>query len=235
MDERRGSVAVLDLDQLDFAKGNGLVVVVTQDDRSGAVLMVAFADREALERTLATGEMHYRSRSRGLWHKGATSGNVQRVVSLSHDCDGDAVLARVRPAGPACHTGAVSCFGDVALAADTLGALDATIARRARGGPPQLHDASSALADRHPSAAPTPDPTPPKPSYTGRLLADRNLRLKKLGEEAAELVLACADEDSARAAEEGADIVYHTLVALRAVGVTLDDLRGVLAGRAGGR
>ena len=244
---------MLDLDRLDFAKGNGVVVVVAQDDRTGAVLMVAFADREALERTVATGEMHYRSRSRGLWHKGATSGNVQRVVSLAPDCDGDAVLARVRPAGPACHTGAVSCFGDVALGADALGALDATIARRAdaaaRGAPPQRHDATGAPPDQHRVAAsaivsPPADPSPapaarvaptPRPSYTARLLADRNLRLKKLGEEASELVLACADEDAGRAAEEGADIVYHTLVALRAVGVGLDDVRRVLADRASPR
>jgi len=95
---------------LDFAKGDGVVTVVTQDDRTGAVLMVAQADREALARTVDTGEMHYRSRTRGLWHKGATSGNVQRVVSLHADCDGDAVLARVIPAGPACHTGAGACF-----------------------------------------------------------------------------------------------------------------------------
>ena len=101
------------LDTLDFAKAGGLVTVVTQDARTGAVLMVAHADREALERTLATGEMHYHSRTRGLWHKGATSGNVQRVVSLTADCDGDAVLARVIPAGPACHTGSPTCFGDV--------------------------------------------------------------------------------------------------------------------------
>jgi phosphoribosyl-AMP cyclohydrolase / phosphoribosyl-ATP pyrophosphohydrolase len=200
-------VTVLDLDALNFEKGNGLVTVVAQDARTGAVLMVAHADREALARTLATGEMHYRSRTRGLWHKGATSGNVQRVVSLAPDCDGDAVLARVEPAGPACHTGATSCFGDVALGADALGALDATIAARAS------------------------EPAGEKPSYTQRLLGDRNLRLKKLGEEAAELVTACADVDRARAAEEGADVVYHTLVALRAVGVTWDDVRRVLAGR----
>src|SRR5688572_28529922 len=94
-----------DLKTLDFAKGGGVVTVVTVDDVSGRVLMVAQADREALERTLATGEMHYRSRSRGLWRKGETSGNVQAVVHLARDCDGDAVLARVRPAGPACHNG----------------------------------------------------------------------------------------------------------------------------------
>jgi len=201
---------MLDLDTLDFTKGAGLVTVVAQDARTGAVLMVAHADREALERTLATGEMHYRSRTRGLWHKGATSGNVQRVLSLAADCDGDAVLARVAPAGPACHTGATSCFGGVALGADALGALDATIAARAA------------------------DPATPatKPSYTQRLLTDRNLRLKKIGEEAAELVTACADADRERAAEEGADVVYHTLVALRAIGVSLDDVRAVLAARA---
>src|SRR3712207_5020073 len=133
--------------------------------------MVAFADREALERTLATGEMHYRSRSRGLWHKGATSGNVQHVVSLAADCDGDAVLARVTPAGPACHTGATSCFGDVALGADALGALDRVLASR-----------QAALESPSWTAAESPAA---KPSYTQRLLGDRNLRLKKIGEEAA--------------------------------------------------
>src|SRR5436190_2645182 len=126
----RRSPDMLDLDALDFAKGGGLVTVVTQDVDTGAVLMVAHADREALEHTLATGEMHYRSRTRGLWHKGATSGNVQQVVALLPDCDGDAILARVRSPGPACHTGARSCFGVPALAADALGTLDATIAAR---------------------------------------------------------------------------------------------------------
>src|ERR671919_1020941 len=99
------------LPDLDFSKGDGLVTIVTQDARTGAVLMVAQADQEALERTVATGEMHFRSRTRGLWRKGETSGNVQRVVSLTADCDGDAVLARVIPAGPACHSGSTTCFG----------------------------------------------------------------------------------------------------------------------------
>src|SRR5918997_4508251 len=124
---------MLDIDSLNFAKGNGLVTVITQDAESGAVLMVAHADREALARTLETGEMHYRSRTRGLWHKGATSGNVQRVVSLAADCDGDAVLARVEKAGPACHTGEETCFGPGRL--DALVALDQTIAERAAKTP----------------------------------------------------------------------------------------------------
>ena len=204
---------MLDLDALDFAKSGGLVTVVTQDVESGAVLMVAHADREALDRTLATGEMHYRSRTRGLWHKGATSGNVQRVVSLLPDCDGDAILARVRSPGPACHTGLRSCFGASALAADALGALDATIEARVAEAPPTGPD--------------------DKPSYTRRLLSDRNLRLKKLGEEAAELVTACADEDRGRAVEESADILYHVLVAVRAVGGSLADVRSALGARVG--
>jgi len=198
----------LDLDGLDFAKGGGLVTVVAQDSSTGAVLMVAFADRAALEQTIATGEMHYCSRRRGPWHKGATSGNVQRVVSLAADCDGDAVLARVRPAGPACHTGETSCFGAVAVDADTFAALDATIAARA---------AESSV----------------RPSHTRRLLADRNLRLKKLGEECAELVVALADGDAPRAVEEAADLVYHVLAALRAAGAGVDDVRAVLDARAG--
>ena len=202
----------LDLDTLDFAKGGGLDSVVVQDAKSGTVLMTAFADREALERTIEIGEMHFRSRSRGLWHKGATSGNTQRVVSLEADCDGDAVLARVVPAGPACHTGTTSCFRETALPADAIAELDATIAARL--------------------TTPPIEPTPgDRPSYTRRLAEDRNLRLKKLGEECAELVVACADDDRGRAVEEAADLVYHMLVALQSLGASLDDVRRALAAR----
>jgi phosphoribosyl-ATP pyrophosphohydrolase/phosphoribosyl-AMP cyclohydrolase len=245
-----------DVSALDFTKGAGLVTVVAQDAHTGSVLMVAYADREALEKTIETGEMHYRSRSRGLWHKGATSGNTQRVVRLSADCDGDTVLALVDPAGPACHTGADTCFGGAAAgggaavggaagrsapersavtrsaagggaaadspsraSSDVLARLDATIASRA-----------AALQSR---SAPSPDTHDigDKPSYTQRLLKDRNLRLKKLGEEAAELITACADGDRARALEEGADVLYHMAVALQAVGATIADLKGVLEER----
>ena len=202
---------MLDLNQLDFGKSGGLVTIVTLDAATGAVLMLAHADREALERTLASGEMHYRSRTRGAWHKGATSGNVQRVVSLHADCDGDAVLARVRPAGPACHTGTMTCFGDD-VGGGVLARLDQTIAAR---------------------SAHAPDANPAAPSYTRRLLGDRNLRLKKIGEEAAELVTACADGDASRACEEAADLLYHTLVAVRAAGGSLDGILTVLSARAG--
>ncbi len=190
-----------DLDSVDFAKGGGLVMVIAQDADSGDVLMAAYADRDALERTIATGEMHYRSRTRGLWRKGATSGNTQDVVSLTLDCDRDAVLARVNSAGPACHSGNRTCFGDTAGTADVIGRLDATIAARA------------AMA---PSGA---------SGYTSTLLADRNLRLKKLGEEAAELVLAAADGDRGRAIEEAADLLYHALVVLRSLGAGAAEVR----------
>ncbi len=210
---------MVDVSALNFEKGDGLVTVVTQDARSAEVLMVAHADREAVERTIQTGEMHYHSRSRGLWRKGATSGNTQKVVTLTPDCDGDALLARVIPAGPACHEGKRSCFGS-AFEADALTSLDQVIAERARFSRAAPKDKPSTEIEK---------------SYTRELLADRNLRLKKLGEEMAELLIACADTDRARAVEEGADVMYHLLVALRSLGVGLDDVRGVLAERAKAR
>jgi phosphoribosyl-ATP pyrophosphohydrolase/phosphoribosyl-AMP cyclohydrolase len=185
----------LNLDDVKFAADTGTVVVVAQDAVTGRVLMVAHADREALALTIETGEMHYRSRRRGLWRKGATSGNVQRVVSLALDCDGDSVLARVIPAGPACHTGQISCFPDSSQPS-----------------------AWAALADTIRQRRNDPDNT----GYTRTLLGDRNLRLKKIGEEAAEFVTACADADPDRAAEEAADLVYHVGVALAALDTSID-------------
>lgn len=214
MTDRTLSTAA-DLDRLDFAKLTGLVPVVAQDAGDGRMLMLAFATREALERSLATGEMHFWSRSRAaLWRKGETSGNTLRLVSLHADCDGDAVLALVRPSGPACHTGEDTCFGEGAgpgggaprPGSDAgLAALDTTLASR--------------QAER------------PAGSYTVRLLDDENLRLKKLGEETAELVAALAKGDGARACEEAADLVYNTLVALRAAGVSASELLESLEAR----
>lgn len=195
----------LDVSKLDFKKGKGSVTVVTQHALTGQVLVVALANEEALGRTLESGQMHYLSRARGLWHKGDTSGHVQEIVSLTADCDGDAVLARVLPSGPACHTGSPTCFGS--LAADTLGELDALIDRRA-ASPPEDH-----------------------PSYTSKLLSDPDLRLKKITDEAGEFVSACADGDARRATEEAADLVYHLLVALHAVGGSLDGVRAEIHAR----
>ncbi len=185
----------LNLDEVHFDDDTGTVVVVAQDAATGRVLMVANADREALARTIETGEMHYRSRRRGLWRKGATSGNVQKVFSLSLDCDSDAVLARVVPAGPACHTGQVSCFPDSAQPSAWAMLADIIRTRRTQ-----------------------PDDT----GYTRVLLGDRNLRLKKIGEEAAEFVTACADSDAGRAVEEAADVIYHMAVALEALDTSID-------------
>ena len=146
-------------------------------------------------------------RTRGLWRKGETSGNVQKVVRLTADCDSDAVLADVIPAGPACHDGTVSCFREAGEASGAFARLDAVVRSRSESG-----EAES--------------------SYTRKLLGDRNLRLKKLGEEMAELVTACADGDRERATEEAADVVYHLTVALRALGVSLGDLGTALDRRA---
>ncbi len=204
----RGLASADDLDALSYGE-NGLLPVVAQDARDGRVLMVAWANRHALERSLATREMHFWSRSRGaLWRKGETSGNVLELVSLHADCDADVVLARVRPTGPACHTGEATCFGEGAepqgLGA-VLSALDDTLAERARARP--------------------------EGSYTVRLLEDENLRLKKLGEETAELVAALARGDAERGREEAADLLYHVLAALRGSGVGLDEVAVALRAR----
>jgi phosphoribosyl-ATP pyrophosphohydrolase/phosphoribosyl-AMP cyclohydrolase len=185
----------------------GLLPVVCQDAGSGRVLMVAWANLDALRLSLARGQMHFWSRSRGeLWHKGATSGSFLEVVSLHADCDGDTVLALVRPTGPACHTGDGSCFGEVGLdPTDVLDQIGAVIRERGRSGAQN--------------------------SYTVQLLEDENLRLKKLGEETAELILALARGEHDQSAAEAADLVYHLLVALDAAGLSLDDVRGVLATR----
>ncbi len=205
-----------DLDGLDFSKTGpsdqegplGLVPVVVQEATTGDVLMLAFADRSALRATMDSGQMHFWSRSRAeLWRKGETSGNTMAVQSLHADCDGDTVLARVRSAGPACHTGEPTCFGEGASAGGVLQTLDATLAAR--------------QAER------------PEGSYTVRLLDDANLRLKKLGEESAELVAALATGDNERAVSEAADLVYHVLVALRADGVGAEALLAELRTRGG--
>jgi phosphoribosyl-AMP cyclohydrolase / phosphoribosyl-ATP pyrophosphohydrolase len=183
------------LKAVDFAKSDGLVPVVVQNGTTGEVLMLGYANEEALRKTLETGDLWLFSRSRNsLWRKGDTSGNVQRVASVSVDCDSDAVLVRVDPRGPACHTGARSCFNDP----PTLVALGDVINRR-----------SVELSDN---------------SYTVRLLTDANLRLKKLGEEAVELAIACNSGDRDRTTDEAADLLYHMMVACKAAGVDFEDI-----------
>jgi phosphoribosyl-ATP pyrophosphohydrolase/phosphoribosyl-AMP cyclohydrolase len=189
---------------------NGLVACVIQDWTSGEVLTLAYMNREALERTRATGELHLWSRSRNeLWHKGATSGNTQAVKALRLDCDGDAVLALVEPAGPACHTGERTCFH--------RGELD----------PPAPHEVLPGLertiADRAASA--------PEGSYTAQLLADPPFTGGKVQEEAEEVARAAREESDERVAEEAADVLYHLAVLLRSRGLSLADAGEVLVER----
>ena len=188
----------------------GLVPVVIQDWATGEVLTLAYANAEALARTRATGELHLWSRSRGeLWHKGATSGNVQRVRALRLDCDGDALLALVEPAGPACHTGERTCFhhGDLEPPAphEALPGLERTLAERARTRPPG--------------------------SYTVALLDDPARTGEKVQEEAEEVTRAAREESDERVDEEAADLLYHLTVLLRGRGRRLAHAEEVLLDR----
>lgn len=209
------------LDSLRFGP-DGLVPVVAQDSGTGAVLMVAYANREALERTLATGLAHYYSRSRGaLWQKGETSGHIQHVADIRIDCDADTVLYRVRQEGPACHTGSATCFAAaVTPAGGTAPAPDV--------GGPVLTRLAATIARR---AAEQPDE-----SYTARLLA-RGLGkvAQKLGEEAVEVVVAATTESDERLAAESADLLYHLLVLLEARRVPLERVWDELEAREGVR
>ena len=192
---------------------DGLVPVVAQERRSGDVLMVAYADREALERTLSTGLAHYFSRSRNaLWRKGETSGHEQRVVDVRLDCDGDTVLYRVEQSGPACHTGARTCFSSAVAGWN--------------GHPPQLEegpDPGGHLLSRLAGVIEARASDRPEGSYTAQLLAAGVPAVsQKVGEEAVELVVAANAQDAGRVAAESADLLYHLLVLLKARGVPLD-------------
>jgi len=188
----------------------GLVPCVIQDARTGEVLTLAYMNELALAKTRETGELHLWSRSRDeLWHKGATSGNTQTVRALRYDCDADAVLALVDPAGPACHTGERTCFfqGDAQLTEqEALPALERTIGERAAAG-----DTGG--------------------SYTARLLADPAFAGEKVQEEAEEVARAAREETDDRVAEEAADVLYHLTVLLRTRGLELADAERVLLDR----
>ena len=198
----------------------GLVPVIAQDANTGAVLTLAFANREAVERTLESGEAHYYSRSRGeLWRKGATSGNTQRVVEVRVDCDGDALLYRVEPRGPACHTGEESCFFTTLAG----GRVDPGNGVEADFG---------AVVDRLAGTIAQRRREMPEGSYTARLLGGGTERVaQKVGEEAVEVVVAALKDE--RLAEEAADLVYHLLVLLEERGVGIGEVARVLYDRHG--
>lgn len=204
---------------------HGLVPCVMQDWSTGEVLTLAYMNEEALRRTLASGEVHFFSRSRQeIWHKGETSGNVQRVRQLRYDCDGDALVALVDPEGPACHTGQRSCFyRDLGGTADP--AVDAA---PADGEPaPAAHEAPAVLErtllerrERRPQG-----------SYTVELLDDPERIGEKVREEAEEAASAAAGESEERVAEEAADVLYHLQVLLLSRGVPMATVLETLNGR----
>jgi len=204
---------------------DGLVPCVAQDYASGQVLTLAYMSEDSLRRTLETGEVHFFSRSRGeIWHKGETSGNVQRVRGLRYDCDGDAIIALVEPAGPACHTGEQSCFyRDLDGAADT-----SADAPRADGEPaPAAYEALPLLGQTLRERA----AERPEGSYTVSLLADPQRIGKKVLEEAEEVGRAAREESERRVAEEAADLLYHLSVLLLSRGVSQADVLEELNGR----
>ena len=209
----------------------GLIPAIVQDARTKRVLTLAYMNAESLERTLASGETWFFSRSRGaLWHKGGTSGHTQRVLDMYVDCDGDALVVQVEPAGPACHTGATSCFhrGLASLQADTAtsGAdADGAAARSASrvgvdardGAADVLLQLEERVRQRHVER--------PAGAYTTYLF-DKGLDkiLKKVGEEATEVIIGAKNADVAEVTYETADLLYHLLVLLRQQGIALADV-----------
>ena len=191
----------VDPDSIDFTKGDGLVPAIVQDADTGAVLMLGYMNREAVEQTLARKRAVFFSRSKQrLWEKGETTGHTLDVVDVALDCDNDTLLVTAHPRGPACHNGTVTCFGDSTRSAAGdiafLSKLESVIAQRA--------------SDK------------PENSYTARLLAKGLGKVaQKVGEEGVETALAGAGESEQKVIEESADLLFHLLVLLRARGLTL--------------
>lgn len=209
----------LTIDDVKFDE-RGLMPAVVQDAHTRGVLMLAYMNAESLKRTLETGETWFWSRSRAqLWHKGETSGNTQRVVEVLLDCDGDALLLRVEPAGPACHTGQTSCFHNVIQAAGA--------ARENAGDLGEVLSALYALVETRKRER-------PQGSYTTYLF-DHGLDkiLKKVGEEASETIIAAKNEDPNALTKESCDLLYHLIVLLVERGVTLGDVGNELVRRRG--
>ncbi|MBQ9942378.1 MAG: bifunctional phosphoribosyl-AMP cyclohydrolase/phosphoribosyl-ATP diphosphatase HisIE [Christensenellaceae bacterium] len=203
----------LDMNNIKFDE-KGLVSVVVQDADTSAVLMLAYMNEESLKLTLETGYMTYFSRSRQqLWKKGETSGHVQKVVTLAYDCDGDAILAKVKQTGPACHTGSYSCFfneffrnGQESVGSGILDELFAVITDRKNN--------------------------PKEGSYTNYLF-DKGIdkTLKKVGEEAAEVIIAAKNPDCSELRWEAADLLYHLMVLIAQKDMLPGEIYAELAGR----
>ena len=201
------SMTTFDIDALAWDKQDGLLPAIVQDAATLRVLMLGYMDRAALAATLASGQVTFYSRSKQrLWTKGESSGHVLALVSVDVDCDADTLLLQARPHGPTCHLDRTSCFPDAP--GDGLAELDALIAQRERERPPG--------------------------SYTTRLFEGGIRRIaQKVGEEGVETALAAVAQDDDALLGEAADLLYHLVVALRARGLALDDVRRVLAARRG--
>ena len=200
---------MIDPNTIDFAKGAGLVPVVVQDAATLQVLTLAYMDRAALDETIASGEATFFSRSRGgRWRKGETSGDRLHVVSITADCDADAIVLGVRPVGNACHLNRTSCFGEAdAPGLGRIARLERTIAERAAADPSE--------------------------SWTARLIAQGTKRIaQKVGEEGVETALAGVAGPDEELASEAADLIYHLLVLLHARNMVFQDVLDVLASRA---
>ena len=200
---------MINFDEIHFDE-RGLIPAIVQDAATREVLTLAYMNRESLARTIETKQTWFWSRSRNqLWHKGETSGNTQEVIQVALDCDADALIVLVRPAGPACHTGAVSCFNTGPQEPSLGPLLD------------QLYELIQSRERERPSG-----------SYTTYLFAEGlDKILKKVGEESAETIIAAKNDDDARLTAEAADLLYHLLVLLVARGVSLADIARELASR----
>jgi phosphoribosyl-AMP cyclohydrolase / phosphoribosyl-ATP pyrophosphohydrolase len=204
------SDALLDIDSLDFTKGDGLLPGVVQDASTGTVLMLGYLNRESLEETIKRGRVVFYSRSRQrLWEKGETSGNTLNLVSVVADCDHDSLLLRVNPVGPTCHRDTTSCFGD--------------------GQPP---DSGLPFLARLQSVIEQRIAENPEGSYTAKLYGQGIKRMaQKVGEEGVEVALAAQAQDNAELVGESADLVFHLALLLRARGLSLDVVADELAAR----
>ncbi|MDW0112766.1 bifunctional phosphoribosyl-AMP cyclohydrolase/phosphoribosyl-ATP diphosphatase HisIE [Sporosarcina saromensis] len=201
----------MDINTLSFNE-NGLLPAIVQDEQTGEVLMLAYMNKEAIERTLETGEAWFYSRSRQqLWHKGATSGNRQLVKRISLDCDNDTLLLQVEPIGPACHTGEQSCFFQ-------------TIQEEQPSVNSVVGEVVREIKERRDNAV--------KGSYTSYLFQEGvDKILKKIGEETTEVVIAAKNRDKDELANELADLTYHTLVLMELLEVSVEDVKKVLRDR----
>lgn len=204
----------------------GLIPTVVQDDQSKEVLMLAYMNEESLKLSIESGVTWYWSRSRSeLWNKGATSGHTQRIVSMSYDCDGDTLLLRVEQQGPACHTGRYSCF---------YNAIEVQGASTATAETPQPAAERFAMLGHLESVIAQRDAERPDGAYTTYLFEKGvDKILKKIGEEASEVIIAAKNQDNDELRSEASDLIFHLMVLLRERKLPLDDVMRELSGRVG--